>query len=102
MRVESTEVPGVDEPDEGWVTATPLIDSEVVEVVLCRFTGYKVPVDDTCSTLLEGGHPDVECRAVYLQADNLPFITSGGMGFDDAQDEIRQPWRGGEWTGVHG
>lgn len=102
MREEPIDIPGPDEPVDGWQTAAPLIDSEIVEVVLCRFTGDRVSVDALCDTRQVGGHPDTECRAVYLQADNLPFITDNSMAFEYAQDEVRQPWHGGEWSGVRG
>lgn len=101
MRVEGSEV-GPDEPEDGWVGARPLIDTEVLSLVLCRFTGERLGLQESCQARVLGRHPDVICHALFLQADALQGALAGGEEIPEAQSELRRPYRLGEAIAVTG
>lgn len=89
-----------DEPEDGWVTAPQLIDTELLAVTLCRFTGQAVPHSDRCPERGLNLHPDIECRSLFLQADALTSGTLKLGAFEEIPEEIRQPWTGGDQIGT--
>lgn len=63
------------EPEGGWVTAPPLHDTIITSVTLCTYTGI-LAIIGKCPARELGGHPDVDCYAVYvLQAE----LEAGGI-----------------------
>lgn len=70
MREHDTTAPGPDEPEDGWVKSDPLADSEILSIVLCRFTGEK-PTSNSekprCSMRALAQHEDVDCLTLYHQ-----------------------------------
>lgn len=86
----------VDDPD-GWEAGPNLIDTELASIVLCRFTGNKVPVEGHCGDRLQGLHPDAACHAVYVRAERVQMSQEQRLSGD--YDEVRVPWRGGEPVG---
>ena len=93
MKLETNQpIPG--EPEDGWVGTEPLIDTEILQLILCRFTGDKVPMHGTCQTRWDRRHPDVECKTLFLQAEGLRYeLLDGRLG---ANEELRAPYRVGE------
>lgn len=98
MQLESNQ-PVAGEPDDGWQTARPLIDTQIVELVLCRFTGDKTSVDGGCQARALNLHPDMDCRALFLNAATLS-TGPASAGFPEPQDEVRVPFRSGEAIGT--
>ena len=99
MKLE-TNAPVAGEPEGGWVTGQPLIDTQVLELVLCRFTGSRVTLDEPCQARLLGRHPDVDCPAIFYSADALEAKVMGGTEFPRVQQEVRAPYPMGEATGT--
>lgn len=100
MREHDTTAPGPDEPEEGWQTAEPLVDSQILSIVLCRFTGEKplgitLQNKPTCSMRALAKHEDVDCLTLYHQADAL---RSGKIHYDMPGLEVTVPVAGGEPT----
>lgn len=56
----------VSEPAEGWEGGQRLYDSELLTVVLCRYTGARIE-DGRCTAAER--HPATFCPALYLQAE---------------------------------
>lgn len=96
MRLGSS-APVEGEPDGGWVGASgPLVDTELLQTVLCRFTGRPVGFLG-CLTREQRLHPDVDCQAVYFQSHALLDGRLAASQMPTAE-EIRAPWSGGEPT----
>lgn len=92
MRVERADVRGVDEPSEGWVAGYPLIDTQLLTVTLCRFTGDKLAAGDLCLDRTANRHPDVDCHALFFQADALSSDMVAGAQLPEAVSEVRAPF----------
>lgn len=88
-----------DEPEGGWVTAPVLYDTELVTTMLCRFTGFPAEASRRCLERENGQHPDVECRALYIQADALRAGQFDLSGFDEIPEEVRRPFVGDDLSG---
>ena len=75
MREHDTSAPTPDEPEGGWQQAPTLHDSEILSVVLCRYTGQQpILTGDRvglCDARLYSQHPDVECMTLYHQQEAL-------------------------------
>lgn len=100
MRLESS-APVDGEPHGGWVEAPTLIDTQVLQLLLCRFTGDKVSLELPCQARRQGVHPDDECKTVFLQAEGLRLALLDGSLFPQATDEIRAPYaQSGEAIGT--
>lgn len=89
-----------DEPVEGWQKAPLLIDTELVSTVLCRFTGRPLTLEHGCLERSIRQHPDVECQALYFQAEALYRGVVGQSEFPTTQEEVRVPWSGGDVIGT--
>lgn len=88
------------EPEGGWITAPLLVDTELLITTLCRFTGVPVGHDAVCAARLDRRHPDVDCRAFYVQVDALRAGQVDLSGFGgELPEEIRLPLIGNEPTG---
>lgn len=99
MRLESN-APVEGEPDGGWVEApTQLIDTELLQTVLCRFTGHPVGFLG-CLAREQRRHPDVDCQTVYFQSYALLEGRVPTSTLRLAAEEIRAPWSGGEPIGT--
>jgi hypothetical protein len=95
---------GVDEPEGGWVVAPTLVDTQILTIALCRFTGCK-PNDETeasdhvvCPERVKGVHVDEECITLYHQADAL---RAGLVQYDLAATEVTVSEAGNEPTYQH-
>jgi hypothetical protein len=84
------------EPDGGWVSAPQLIDTELLTIVLCRFTGEQLAsLDDRCEARTIRLHPDEDCAAVYVQFDALDQGRTIDMQrLAGIQEELRVPFGG--------
>lgn len=86
-------------PEDGWITAPTLVDTEITSLTLCRFTGRKVKLDTVCVARDLGLHKDVDCASLYLQAEALASGTVDQTLFPEVQEEIRTPAAGDDVTG---
>jgi hypothetical protein len=88
--------PALDEPEEGWVEAPTLVDTQVLTIALCRFTGDR-PERETgrCLQRQLRLHEDVDCVTLYHQADAL---RNGLVHYELPATEVTAPVEGGEPT----
>lgn len=100
MEILNPDLPGTDEPAEGWVTAPPLLDTVITSLVLCRFSGDRVSVKDGCSVRLGGGHENVECASIYFQGEALASGTIDQALFPAAQEVVRAHGAGDDPIGT--
>jgi len=59
------------EPEDGWQTAPQLVDTVLVTIMACKFTGTMLESQDACAARLERRHPDVDCRALYINVQDM-------------------------------
>lgn len=59
-----------DEPPGGWVTGPELINTEVLLIQLCRFTGSPLE-DGGCIHRALHRHPDEVCETYFVSAKAL-------------------------------
>lgn len=73
MRLHDDDVDSLaaDEPEDGWVSSEPLIDTEITSLTLCRYTGKRVGFDEFCFDRIHGRHRDVSCVTLFFQAAAL-------------------------------
>ena len=91
MRLEGSG-PSDGEPAGGWVGSPALVDTQILHLLLCRFTGSKVALRLPCPSREQQRHPDVECKTMFLQAEGLQLALLDGLLFPEANDEIRAPY----------
>lgn len=99
MKIESNAT-APSEPEDGWVEAPALIDTELLSTVLCRFTGRPLDLSLGCLERAERLHPDLSCGAIYYQAQAL---ASGRLVMEDfaaPPEQVRAPWQGGDVIGT--
>lgn len=87
------------EPEGEWVTAQQLWDTELLVIVLCRFTGIPLSHDQACIEREAHQHPNVECRTMFFQASALAGVMKLDA-FDPLPEQVRRPWTGGEQIGT--
>lgn len=90
-----------EEPPGGWIDSRQLVDTELLVTVLCKFTGRPLTLwGGQCPDRLEHRHPDLWCRAFYVQAEAARDGRLDLAGFGDVlPEEVRVPLGGGEPTG---
>ncbi len=99
MKLESLE-PVEGEPEGGWVEApATLIDTELLQTVLCRFTGHPAGFLG-CLAREQRRHPDVNCQTVYFQSYALVEGRVSTEDFSHVPEEVRAPWLQGEPIGT--
>ncbi len=99
MKLESN-APVDGEPEGGWIEApATLIDTELLQTVLCRFTGRPTGFLG-CLTREQRLHPDVDCQAVYFQSYALMEGRLVAEEFPVAAEEVRAPWPSGDPIGT--
>ena len=86
---------GHGEPQDGWVTAPTLVDTEILTLALCRYTGHAPDVNGRCHQRALRLHADVECTTLYHQAEAL---RSGRVHYDLPAAEVTVPVAGDEPT----
>ena len=91
MRLESS-APTDGEPDGGWVEAPMLIDTQILQLLLCRFTGDKVSLEEPCRARFGLFHPDVECKTVFVQTEGLKAALVDALVLPEITDEVRAPY----------
>lgn len=97
MQFESASALGTDEPVGDWVVNEPLIDTEILSLALCRFTGEQLALTVPCGAR-GSRHADVECHTIFFSPAGLASLSN--LLFPDAQSEIRRPMRQGEAVGT--
>lgn len=91
MKLESSAL--VDgEPEGGWIWAPTLIDTQILQLLLCRFTGDKVTINEPCQARFVMAHPDVECRTVFVQTEGLKAALVDSLLLPEITDEVRAPY----------
>jgi hypothetical protein len=90
MRLESSD-PVEGEPEGGWVEAPTLIDTQILQTLLCKFTGDKVTIEEPCQARFGLFHPDVECKTVFVQTEGLKAALVDGLLLPEVTDEVRAP-----------
>lgn len=100
MEILNPDAPGVDEPEEGWVTAPTLFDTVITSITLCRFSGRRASVKNGCDVREGGGHEDTECLSLYLQAEALSGGTVDQSLFPAAQEVVRTHAAGDDVVGT--
>jgi hypothetical protein len=99
VKLESSE-PVAGEPEDGWVEApVTLLDTELLQTVLCRFTGHPAGFLG-CLAREQRRHPDVDCQAVYFQSYALLEGRLAVETFPAVAEEVRSPWLQGEPIGT--
>lgn len=85
-----------DEPVGGWVTGPELIDTEVLIVQLCRYTGTALN-DQGCLHRLLKRHPDEECRTYFVSAKALREgqVDLAALDLEALPSEVRSNTMGG-------
>lgn len=82
------------EPGGGWAVAPTLVDTEILTIALCRFTGVRPNAELssseqlTCDDRVRGLHPDVDCTTLYHQAEAL---RAGTISYEMASTEVTAP-----------
>lgn len=96
MDEHSTKTPGVDEPEGGWARAPELSDTQVLSVVLCRYTADKIDsASGQCLARMLRLHPDQDCTTLYHQAEALQ---AGVVHYDLPAHEVTKPAAGSDPT----
>ena len=90
------------EPEGGWVTSDERVDTELLQVTLCRFTGEKASHSEPCPARERGIHPDEECRAIFVQGTALAEGRINPADFVEVPEEVRVPFAGEPRGGDHG
>lgn len=91
--------PALDEPEEGWTQAPTLTDTQMLSIVLCRYTGNRPEqVTTRCMARSLKLHEDVDCMTLYHQEEAL---RAGVIHYDLPAVEVTVPVDGGEPTYQH-
>lgn len=91
-----------DEPEGGWEVADRLETSEIISLLLCRYTAWPIGSDLTCPKRGRV-HADVDCVTVFwsseaiargeLHADALsaPVVRAAGATTDGTEPLFEEP-----------
>lgn len=89
------------EPEGGWVTSEPLIDTEITSLTLCKYTGKQVGLDEFCFDRIHGRHRDESCVTLFFQAAALSADGELDQAqFPTAQEVVRTHVAGGDPIGT--